>query len=298
MVEMWNRPAEQPLAKAANSRSGSVMPSAEVTLVSLSEIYLHEEHDPKRVQLLAAAIANEHCQRHPIILGDVKNGALIHLDGATRIKALQQLKCQHVAAQVLNYKDEGAISLNTWSHLTRLTITSLQRLAGSSQHYSLERLRGDDVFAHSRRRRFLSVVIFSNGDVFGLSCEASLGAKVKLLGTLSLAYELPPFREVIELEGYSGAQAVFESHPHTNALVAFGGFTKDDVCEIALDGGRLFPPGITRHIVNCGRILHVNAPIALLESAASLEEKREQFGAMLAKRQKRVYQEATIQFEN
>jgi hypothetical protein len=65
-----------------------------------------------------------------------------------------------------------------------------------------------------------------------------------------------------------------------------------------LSGGRLFPAGITRHVVNCGRILHVNAPLSLLRSPHVLEKKVRQLEAMLATRRRRIYQEATIQFEN
>jgi hypothetical protein len=60
----------------------------------------------------------------------------------------------------------------------------------------------------------------------------------------------------------------------------------------------LDPPGITRHVINCGRVLHVNAPLSLLRSSLVLEEKERQLEAMLGTRHKRVYQEATIQFEN
>src|SRR5579863_3762933 len=105
---------------------GIVVANMELAVVPLSDLSLHEEYDAKRVHLLAERMAIDRLQRNPIILGRGNNRSLIHLDGATRIQALRQLKCPHAVAQIVNYRDNSSISLEAWSHVTCLDRTTLQ----------------------------------------------------------------------------------------------------------------------------------------------------------------------------
>lgn len=296
MAAMSPAPIEPGSASAPGFTPGLAATQPEITIVRLCDIRLHEEHDPERTERLAAAIAADRCQRHPVILGRIDGAVLVHLDGATRIKALEQLRCGHVAAQIVDYGDDAAISLQTWSHLTRLSRSSLHRLA-SSGACALEPLRADGAIPGPDRQHYLVTVLFSDGSTVGLACAAPVGARLDLIETLLRAYELPPVRDIIEPNRHPPARDLFQRHPAANAAVSFGAFEKHDIRDIALGDQHRFPPGITRHIVNCGRVLHVNAPLSLLQSASSSAEKRRYLAAMLATRQRRIYQEATIQFE-
>jgi hypothetical protein len=269
-----------------------------VQLVPMADIYLHEDHDDTRVERLRWTIEQDRLQRHPIILGHIDDRFLLHLDGATRIKALQQLKCRHIAAQIVNYADDAAISLCTWAHVTRLDYSALQRITRSLPACSIEKLGDQSVVEALASGRFLATVTFSEGRVLGLAYEGPSSHKLELLKALSVSYGILPIREIpTDTSARAAVQALFERHPSGNVVVSFGPFTKQDVIEAVLMGSR-FPAGITRHIIHCGRILYLNAPLSLLQSALGTEEKNRKFEGMLSTRQQRFYQEPTIQFEN
>ncbi|SEP08029.1 hypothetical protein SAMN02990966_03863 [Rhodospirillales bacterium URHD0017] len=269
-------------------------------LVLLADIHLHEEYDDERADILEARMAADRLQRHPVILGRTGERSLVHLDGATRIQVLRRLGCRHVAAQIVDYRDEAAISLLTWSHLTCLDESTLLRLAQAFPACSLERMNGHEAAAGLAQRRLAAAVtFFASGNVLGLACGLPIGGRIGLLNALVQSYAMPPQREIVAANGHGGAPgSPCDRHPQANAMISFPSLSKEDVLEVALGGTTLFPPGITRHVINCGRILHVNAPFTLLRSSRPLEEKARQFEAMLAGRHQRIYQEATIQFEN
>lgn len=279
---------------------GLVIGNIELAVVPLSDLFLHEEYDAKRAHLLAERIAIDQLQRNPIILGRSDNRALIHLDGATRIQAFRQLKCPHAVAQIVNYRDDASIALGAWSHVTRLDPATLPSVARLFSGCRLDKVDSGEVGSRLSRPRLIAVVAFANGDVFALRYEAPLRKRIALLKALMLCYGISATRTVIEAEEVahrSTVKAVFADHPRANAIVTFATFGKGDVIEAACGDGRLFPPGITRHVINCGRILHVDAPLELLNSPVALKEKQQLLEAMLAVRHQRVYQEATIQFE-
>jgi hypothetical protein len=91
--------------------------------------------------------------------------------------------------------------------------------------------------------------------------------------------------------------AVDEEASPENARVHFAPFTKQDVLDVVIDRGILFPSGVTRYLITCGRILHVDVPLTLLRSPCSLAEKMHEFHRHLATRHRRLYEEPTIQYE-
>jgi hypothetical protein len=277
---------------------GIVIGNMELAVVPLSDLSLHEEYDAKRAHLLAERIALDRLQRNPIILGRSNNGSLIHLDGATRIQALRQLKCPHAVAQIVNYRDDSSITLEVWSHVTRLDLATLQSVVRLFSGCRLDKVDSDEAGGGLSRRHFIAVVAFAKGDVFALTYEAPLRKRIELLKALSLSYEISATRTTIEeVAQRSRIEAIFADQPRANAVISFATFSKGDVIEAACGNGRLFPPGITRHVINCGRILNIDAPLELLHSAVALEKKQRQLEAMLATRHLRTYQESTIQFE-
>jgi hypothetical protein len=282
---------------SASDTGGAVRP-ARVELIELDEIRLHESCDAGRVHLLARAIDTDGLQRHPIIVGRVENRPLVHLDGATRIAALRQLRCQHVAAQVVDYCNYEAVSLETWSHITTLSPSTLLRAARSWSGCVVEPTDCSAAHAGLMQGELMTALVFADGNVLGLRCHAPVVEKIEILNQLTALYGAFTVREVPpEVDRFSHVQRALRRHAPANVSIAFSTFSKDEVLEVALGGGKLFPPGITRHIINCGRVLHVNTPLALLQSQDPAPEKMQKLQATLATRHERVYREPTVQYE-
>jgi hypothetical protein len=267
-------------------------------LIGLDDVRLHENCDPERANTLASAIATDGLQRHPIIVGRVENRPLVHLDGATRIAALRLLGCRHVAAQVVDYASDEAVTLETWSHITSVSPARLLRATQSWSACLVEWTDCNTAGARLEQGELVAALVFTDGNVFGLRCRGPIMNKIEILERLTALYGALTIREIPpEIDRLSNLKAALARHASATVSIAFCPFSKDEVVEVALRGGRLFPPGITRHIINCGRVLHVNAPLALLQSKEPLPAKLRQLQMMLAPRQQRVYREPTVQYE-
>jgi hypothetical protein len=205
------------------------------------------------------------------MLGRVENQPLVHLDGATRIAALRQLRCRHVAAQVVNYRDDEAVLLGTWSHITTLNPSTLLRSAQLWPGCVVEWTDCSAASAQLAQGELMTAVVFTDDNVLGLRCRAPVANKIEVLDQLTALYGDFTVREILpEVDRLSRVQAALRRHAPANASVAFSSFGKDEVLEVALGGGKLFPPGITRHI---SRVPHVNTPLALLQSEDPAPEK-------------------------
>jgi hypothetical protein len=152
-----------------------------VKLIELDEIHVHENCDSTRSHLLAKTIATDGLQHHPIIVGRVKNRPLVHLDGANRIAALRHLECRHVAAQIVDYRDDKAVSLDTWSHITILDYSALLRAAQSWSDCVMERMDPETAGARLRRGDLMLAAVLEENGILGLRCRASIARKMEIL---------------------------------------------------------------------------------------------------------------------
>lgn len=266
-------------------------------VVPCQAIRLHEDHDPSRAEPLVQAMARDGVQRHPIILARAPDHMLLHIDGANRLTALERLGCPHVVAQVVDYADPQ-IALTTWVHLTRLTLTTLQQAIASWPAQQIESITPAEAPTVLARERCVAVIVPTDGTVLALYSGMGLLDRVTAMRQLVATYGMPPVREALpEGAPVPGVQTLLARTPQATAAVMFGPLRKADVITLALDLGMPMPAGVTRHLLHGGRLLHVNAPLALLRAEMPVAEKAARLRATLARQQCRVYAEKTIVYE-
>jgi hypothetical protein len=266
-------------------------------IVDLQSILLHELHDPSRAEPLGARIVQDGMQRHPVILAHNRYGPLVHLDGANRIAALSGLGCRHVAAQVVDYADPAAVTLDTWLHLARLQAADLLATAASWNCCALQAMAAEQALEMVNGGQAAAAVLFRDGHAFALLSGMGLADRVEAMQHLIDLQRGPVVREAMP---QADVLAVIRHLLNTraDACIVFATLTKADVITLASNMKALLPSGITRHIVSCGRVLNVNVPLSLLQSDLSGEEKNRRLTEMLAKRRQRVYTEPIVAYES
>lgn len=269
-----------------------------VEIVALSDILIHEVHDPKRAAPLVDALQRDGMQRHPVILARNPGGPLVHLDGANRLAALQQLNCLHVAAQVLDYADPHAVSLDVWLHLAPMTEHELLRAARAWKRTLLVKQPPAAALNTLQQGNTTAVIIFDNGNAYQLVAGKELAERVDAMGQLSELYADVTEREILPPgETLTGIRSLLRQHPQAHACVIFAPLTKTDVLTVAWKLGVRLPAGITRHEISCGRVLGVNVPLSLLQANLPTSNKTLQLQTLLATRRQRRYVEPTLVYE-
>jgi hypothetical protein len=295
----WSAVLDDMPLQSADHRGPMHFPSS-LAVVPLEGILIHEMHDPTRAGPLAEAIARDGVLRHPVILAYNRYGPPVHLDGANRITALQQLGCRHVAAQMVDYDDPAAVRLETWLHLTCLSRAGLLEAAEGWPQCEVEGLRAERAVEMMAQGRATAMVLFENGEAFILLTSMGLADRVETMRQLTELYAAHIIREVLPRnDPLAGMRELLISNSHqANACVGFAPLSKGDVITLAWNMGTQLPAGITRHIITCGRILNVNVPLSLLQADLPAGEKTVRLKKMLACRRRRVYHEPTIVYED
>lgn len=85
---------------------------ASLKRLSVKDLYLHEKHEPERLEKTYRSIQTDGMIRHPILATPMDEGYLV-LDGAHRLQALRKLTCIYAPVQVLNPSE---FSLSSWIH--------------------------------------------------------------------------------------------------------------------------------------------------------------------------------------
>ena len=84
----------------------------DLRLVGLEDLILHEAHDEDRLLRLRERIEDEGEQRNPVIVSS-QDGCCLVLDGAHRVRALQELGCSLALVQLV----EPPETAESWAHL-------------------------------------------------------------------------------------------------------------------------------------------------------------------------------------
>jgi L-serine kinase (ATP) / ParB family transcriptional regulator, heme-responsive regulator len=268
-------------------------------IVDLQHILLHEAHDLSRAEPLGARIAQDGMQRHPVILAYNRYGPLVHLDGANRIAALAGLGCRHVAAQIVDYADPCAVTLDTWLHLARFQAPDLLATAASWRCCALHATTAEQALELLSRDQAAAAVLFRDGHAFALLSGMGLADRVEVMQHLIDAQRGPVVREAMpQADVLTGMRDLLNTNVDADACIVFATLSKADVITLASNMKALLPSGITRHMVSCGRVLNVNVPLSLLRSDLPGEEKTRQLSEMLAKRRQRLYTEPIVAYES
>jgi len=254
-------------------------PVNELRIVPLADIFVHEDVRESRADSLIERLKRDKILRDPIIVAPLESGKYkyVHLDGANRYVALQQLQCKHILVQVVNYHDETRVNLETWCHLFEFEeqefLDNLNHINGiGCEEINPE---GNTIVKSLCESRILCYAAFRGGAVYAITGGTELVEKVRLLREVSKLYPYDATREPFDSEQYLEQQvrSLFGKSENNscNVLLVFPRFTPQDIVFLA-ELSQKIPAGITRHVV-AKRILCVNIPLSRLCADGTTEEK-------------------------
>ena len=244
-------------------------------LVELGRLILHEAHDENRLANLRARIESEGEQRNPVIVSSQGDCCLV-LDGAHRVRALEELGCRLVLAQFVEPPERA----ESWAHL--LDGVGLDKLRG------LEEI---EVSGQRQRGARLAEVEVAGGRTISLrSREKGLLAEVRALWALQSLYPEGVVRRV----GPNGPPRL----AHGEAVIRYRAFAPEELVEIVRSGAVL-PAGITRFRVR-ERVLGVRYPLEKLhdgDAPTRNAELRSFVERLWRENRIRYYEEPVVLFE-
>ena len=248
----------------------------DLRLVELGRLILHEAHDENRLANLRARIESEGEQRNPVLVSSQGDCCLV-LDGAHRVRALEELGCRLVLAQFVEPPERA----ESWAHL----------LGG----LSLDKLRGVEeveVSEQQHRGARLAEVEVAGGKRITLrSGGEGLMAEVRALWALQSLYPQGVVRRV-EPNGPPIGLAEGE------AVIRYRAFAPEELVEIVRSEAVL-PAGITRFRVR-ERVLGVRYPLEKMhegDAPTRNAELRSFVERLWRENRIRYYEEPVVLFE-
>jgi len=253
-----------------------VIPSLDdLRLVELERLVLHEAHDEDRLANLRERIEAEREQRNPVIVSSQGDCCLV-LDGAHRVRALEELGCRLVLAQFVEPPERA----ESWAHL--LEGVGLQELRG---------VEGIEVSERPGGHPLAEVEVASGKRVHLRSQEEGLLAEVRALWALQSLYPEGVMVRRVEPNGLAGPA-------EGEALIRYRAFTPEELVEIVRSGAVL-PAGITRFRVR-ERVLGVRYPLGKMkdgDAPARNAELKAFVKRLWEENRIRYYEEPVVLFE-
>ena len=212
----------------------------DLRLVELERLILHEAHDEARLASLRRRIESEGEQRNPVIVSS-QGGCCLVLDGAHRVRVLEELGCRFVLAQF----SEPPERAQSWVHL--LDGLGLDKL---------RRVEGIEVSERQGGARLAEVELAGGKKISLRSRDEGLLAEVQALWTLQSLYPEGVVRRVEPNGPLAPAGG--------EAMVRYRPFVPEELVEIVRSGAVL-PAGITRFRVR-ERVLGVRYPLEKMQN--------------------------------
>ncbi len=265
-------------------------------MAAASDLLLHEEADPARIERLSSRLREEGVLRNPPLVAALPPGGYVVLDGANRTGALVALGARVVPLQVVDYADPG-VRLEVWSHflLDAADIPS--------------RLRAQDLTVRALPKtadlvpeRTAAVCYVAAGDnvyavELGPAPAVTLAAVVGAYKGTFRIYRAPGLDPGEGIDGQ--LQRLTRDYGTDGTLIVFPQLTKADILGIARAPAKL-PTGITRHVIG-GRALRLNVPLDVLTASGTVREKdawlADYVRRKLLDNRVRYYPEATFLFD-
>src|SRR5574341_2345 len=241
--------------------SGQSLP--DLRIVVRSQVHLHEEGDPARIDRLVVRLRGDGVLRNPPIAAALPEGGYVVLDGANRTSALMALGAPVIRIQVVDYHDP-AVRLEVWHHLLVRPIDLPALLRARS--LPLREGTPADAARWLAERTIASYVLTPSGATAVPLSPDRLMART-LLAVVGAYKATNRIYRVMDPD----LDALAREYGTVGALVVFPTFTKQDILEIAHAPVKL-PTGITRHLIP-GRVLRLNLPLEVLASPGDVEQK-------------------------
>jgi L-serine kinase (ATP) / ParB family transcriptional regulator, heme-responsive regulator len=247
----------------------------DLRLVRLEHLILHEAHDKDRLACLRGRIEAEGEQRNPVIVSSHGDCCLV-LDGAHRVRALEELGCRLVLVQFV----EPPQRAESWAHL--LDGVSLPEL------HSIRELQ---VSERPEKTGLAEVEMADGRKVFLLAREEGLLAEVRALWALQSLYPEGVVVRRVEPNGLIGPAG-------GEVMIRYRPFAPGELVEIVRSGAVL-PAGITRFRVR-ERVLGVRYPLERMrdDDAPARNAELKVFVERLWRENRiRYYEEPVVLFE-
>jgi len=267
------------------------VPFPDLRIVETSAVLPHEDHDSQRSAPLIERLRHETTMINPPIVSPLSGGRYVVLDGANRVFAFRHLHLPHILVQIAPY-DGGMVELSTWHHVIceRPAEDILTRIR-SIQELFLTR----DPIENAQP----AATLFSrHGEQWSAGLhEDSLEQRNRAMRALVQTYQ---HGAVLQRTTSTMLDQVWHLHPTGTLMIRFRDYSAADIVRSA-ETDQLLPAGVSRHIVH-GRAIRLNFPLDRLRSTdVSLEQKNidllDWVRERIAKRQMRLYAEATYQFD-
>ncbi len=268
-------------------------------IVPVEDILVHEEFDDSRAYPLVERLKQDKFLANPIIVAGVEGGKFLQLDGMNRYSAFKMLGISSIPTQIIDYNDQEEVELSSWSHFFPAEKEAFLVSLSQTKDIKVRKGKMEDVghrYVKEEGMARLCTIVDKDGSVYLVASSGDLISKVKQLNRIVSIYDKQIERDVLPPHPNQGdIRVLFEEHPSTSMMVVFPTFTRHQIVEVVRKG-KLFPPGITRHIIK-RRCLAINAPLSLFDRGKNVEEQNKTFEDMLSKRKFRLYEEPTIYFE-
>ncbi len=263
----------------------------DLRIVARSQVHLHEEADPARIDRLVVRLRADGVLRNPPLAAALPEGGYVVLDGANRTSALMALEAPVIPIQVVDYSDPS-VRLEVWHHLLvrPIDLPALLRARG----LSLREGTPADAARWLAERTIASYVLTSSGATAVPLSPDRLMART-LLAVVDAYKATNRIYRVMDTD----LDALAREYGTVGALVVFPTFSKQDILEIAHAPVKL-PTGITRHLIP-GRVLRLNLPLEVLASPGDVEQKNrwlaEEIHRRLLEHRVRYYPESSFLFD-
>jgi L-serine kinase (ATP) / ParB family transcriptional regulator, heme-responsive regulator len=247
----------------------------DLRLVRLEHLILHEAHDGDRLARLRARIESEGEQHNPVIVSSHGDGCLV-LDGAHRVRALEELGCRLVLVQIV----ESPQRAESWAHLLGGV--------GLPELHNIEELQ---VSERPEKGGLAEVQMADGRKVFLRAREEGLLAEVRALWALQSLYPEGVVVRRVEPNGLIGPAG-------GEAMIRYRPFAPGELVEIVRSGAVL-PAGITRFRVR-ERVLGVRYPLERMQDddAPARNAELKAFVERLWRENRiRYYEEPVVLFE-
>ena len=240
---------------------------ADINIVDLKELFLHEEVVPNLLKRLMKEFEKSYFMLHPII---IDKRSRVVLDGTHRVQALRKLGFKHILACEVDYA-HPAILVRRWFRIVHLKEKSREDLMCILREYS----RNYDLELISLKRGVRDClkedVLLVKIPPETLALRSGRGISTVKAYILLRELEMRIIRSGYTIE-YTIESIPSDTAEGNYAILIPRRISKEDVVETATKG-ILFPPKSTRHIIPI-RPMFVNIPLRLLKSTLSLDLKR------------------------
>lgn len=215
-------------------------------MLQIDQIYYHETHERYRSDKIASAIKEDGILLNPPIVLALEDDRYMLLDGAHRVKAIENIGCPRIVVQVV---DEEDITLEAWQHL--VPKDWLGTLDGQVQLRQIGQSESGD--------QPLAEIICGNGVRFEAYTRTSHPTREEHLSSWHAL-----------VDAYSQKLPVQRIPNHTRVLpkqeellVRFPSLTVEELKSLVFNQ-QMLPAGVTRFLI-FGRILNLCVPLYLLQ---------------------------------